>query len=151
VENQKAQSIDLGDGFFAVAQREILEVLLNEPKLFGIVKRKITAKVFDVPILRQIAAIMFEVLSINTEASLADILARAESVEAGSLIVELAQSGEQKGNFKSRLTGALDAVQRYQAKKKKSGIKAVEDQTQFLRRFVESTEKQNPHNIGMTQ
>jgi DNA primase len=150
VENQKVRSIDLGDGFFAVAQREILEVLLNDPKLFEIVKRKITAKVFDVPILRQIAAILFEVLSTSPGASLAQILARAESVEAGSLIVELAQFGEQKGNFKSRLTGALDAMQRYQVQKEKNQIKAIEDQTQFLRRFVESTEKQNPHNIGMT-
>jgi DNA primase len=150
VENQKVRSIDLGDGLFAAAQREILEVLLNEPKMFEMVKQKITAKVFDVPILRQIALILFDVLSTDPAASLAQILARAESVEAGSLIVQLAQAGEQKGNFKSRLTGALDAIQRYRAQKKKSEIKAVEDQTQFLRRFVESTEKQNPHNIGMT-
>jgi DNA primase len=150
VENQKVRSVDLGEGFFAVAQREILEVLLNEPKLFETVKRKITAKVFDVPILRQIAAMLFEMLSTKPEACLAEILARAESVETGSLIVQLAQSGEQKGNFKSRLTGALDAIQRYQAQKKKSEIKAIEDQTKFLRRFFENTEKQNPRNIGMT-
>ena len=150
-ENQKVRSIDLGDGFFAVAQREILEVLLNEPKLFEIVKQKITDEVFDVPILRQIAAILFETLSTDPGASLAEILARAESVEAGSLIVELAQSGEQKGNFNSRLTGALQAVHRYQAQKDKSKIKAIEDQTQFLRRFSEATGKQNPHSIGMTE
>jgi DNA primase len=150
VENQKVRSVDLGEGFFAVAQREILEVLLNEPKLFETVKRKITAKVFDVPILRQIAAMLFEMLSTKPEVCLAEILARAESVETGSLIVQLAQSGEQKGNFKSRLTGALDAIQRYQAQKKKSEIKAIEDQTKFLQRFFENTEKQNPRNIGMT-
>ena len=150
VENQKVRSVDLGEGFFAVAQREILEVLLNEPKLFETVKRKITAKVFDVPILRQIAAMLFEMLSTKPEACLAEILARAESVETGSLIVQLAQSGEQKGNFQSRLTGALDAIQRYQAQKKKSEIKAIEDQTKFLQRFFENTEKQNPRNIGMT-
>jgi len=150
VENQKVRSVDLGEGLFAIAQREILEVLLNEPKLFEIVKQKITAEDFDVPMLRQTASILFETLSTDPETRLAEILARAESPEAGSLIVELAQSGEAKGNFKSRLTGALDAIGRHHAQGRKSEIKAIEDQTQFLRRFLENTEKQNPRSIGMT-
>jgi DNA primase len=150
VENQKVRSVDLGEGLFATAQREILEVLLNEPKLFEIVKQKITAEDFDVPVLRQTALILFETLSTNPETPLAEILAGTESPEAGSLIVELAQSGEAKGNFKSRLTGALDAIGRHQAQTRKSEIKAIEDQTQFLRRFLENTGKQNPYNMGMT-
>jgi DNA primase len=150
VENQKVRSINLGEGLFATAQREILEVLLNEPKLFEIVKQKITAEDFDVPVLRQTALILFETLSANPETPLVEILARAESPEAGSLIVELAQSGEAKGNFKSRLTGALDAIGRHQAQGRKSEIKAIDDQTQFLRRVLENTEKQNPRSIGMT-
>jgi hypothetical protein len=150
VENQKVRSIDLGSGFFAIAQREILEVLLNEPKLFEIVKQKITAEDFDVPILRQTASILFEMLSTEPEARLAEILTRAESPEAGSLIVELAQSGEAKGNFESRLSGALDAIGRHQAQTRKSEIKAIKDQTQFLRCFLENTGKQNPHSTGMT-
>ena len=150
VENQKVRSIDLGDGLFAIAQREILEVLLNEPKLFEIVKQKITAEDFDVPMLKQTASILFETLITDPETRLAEILARAESPEAGSLIVELAQSGEAKGNFESRLTGALDAIRRHQAQVRKSEIKATEDQTQFLRCFLENTGKQNPRNVGMT-
>ncbi len=146
---QKPATVDLGKGFFAVAQREILEILLNEPKFFEIVKQKLSAEIFDVPILRQIAAILFETLSTETDASLTGILAKAESVEVSSLIVELAQTGQEKGNFQSRLTGALDAIQQYQAQRKKSDIKAIEDQTRFLRRFSENTAKQNPHNIGM--
>jgi DNA primase len=149
VENQKVQSTDLGQGLFAVAQREVLEVLLNEPKLFEIVKQRISAEVFDVPILRQIADILFQTLSADSNASLKEILTGAESVEAGSVIVQLAQGGEEKGNFQSRLAGALDAIQRIQGQRKKSDIKTIEDQTQFLRRFSESTVKENPHNIGM--
>ena len=147
--NQKVQSVDFGEGFFAAAQREILEVLLNEPKLFEIVKQKITVKDFDVPILKQIATILFETLNANIEARLTEILAKAEAVEAGGVIVELAQAGEEKGNYQSRLTGALDAIQRYQAQKKKSEIKTIEDQTKFLQRYSEITEKENPHNVGM--
>jgi DNA primase len=150
VENQKVRSVDLGEGLFAIAQREILEVLLNEPKLFETVKQKITADDFDVPVLRQTALILFETLSTDPETRLAEILARAESPEAGSLIVELAQSGEAKGNFESRLAGALDTIGRHQAQGRKSEIKAIGDQTQFLRRVLENTEKQNPRSIGMT-
>ena len=148
-QNQKVQSIDFGQGLFAVAQREVLEVLLNEPKLFEIVKQRITAELFDVPILRQIADILFQTLSTDINASLAEILARAESVEAGSVIVQLAQGGEEKGNFESRLAGALNAMQRIQGRRKKSEVKAIEDQTRFLRRFSENTVKEDPHNVGM--
>jgi DNA primase len=150
VENQKVRSVDLGEGLFAIAQREILEVLLNEPKLFEIVKQKITAEDFDVPVLRQTASILFEMLSTSPETRLAEIIAGTESPEAGSLIVELAQSGEAKGNFGSRLAGALDTIGRRQAQGRKSEIKAIDDQTQFLRRVLENTEKQNPRSIGMT-
>jgi DNA primase len=148
-QNQKVQTIDFGRGLFAVAQREVLEVLLNEPKLFEIVKQKITVEDFDVPILRQIADILFQTLSVDINASLKEILARAESVEAGSVIVQLAQGGEEKGNFQSRLAGALNAMQRIQGKREKSDIKAIEDQIRFLRRFSEDTVKENPHNVGM--
>ncbi len=149
-ENQKVRSVDLGDGLFAIAQREILEILLNKPELIETIKHKIAVKDFDVPILRQTASIIFEALSANPETSLAEILARAESPEAGSLIVELSQSGEAKGNFDSRLAGTLDVIARHLAKKKKNEIKAVENQTQFLRSVIENTGKQNPRNIGMT-
>jgi len=148
-ENQKGQTIDYGQGLFAKAQREVLEVLLNEPKLFEIVKQKITAELFDVPILRQIAAILFETLDADVNASLAEILAGTESVELGSSLVELTNAGEEKGNFQARLTGALDTIDRYLAQKKNSRIKTIEDQRQFLRKVYENTGKENPHNVGM--
>jgi len=146
---QKAQTIDFGQGLFAAAQREILEVLLNKPELFDIVKQKITAETFDVSILKQIAAILFETLSTEPAVSLTAVLAKAESPQESSAIVQLAQAGEDKGNFQSRLTGALDAIQRHQAQKRKTEIKAIEDKTRFLQSLSENTVKQNPHNIGM--
>jgi DNA primase len=150
VENRKVQSIDWGQGLSATAQREILEVLLNEPKLFETVKQKVAPDVFDVPILRQIAAILFEALNTDAGISLKDILAGTESVEVSSCLVELARAGEEKGNFQSRLTGAMDALAGYQAQKRKSQIKTITgDQTKFLRDVYENTEKQNPRNIGM--
>jgi DNA primase len=149
VENQKVRSVDLGEGSFAIAQREILEVLLNEPKLFEIVKQRVTAETFDVPILRQIASILFETLSASSESRLAEIIARTESPQTGSLIVELAQSGEAKGNFELRLAGAMDAIGRHQAQMRKSEIKAI-DGREFLRCVHKNTEKANRRSIGMT-
>jgi len=150
VENREVQDIDWGRGISAVAQREVLEVLLNEPKLFEVVKRKVTPEVFDVPILKQTAAILFEALNADIGASLKDILAGTESVQVSKCLMELAWAGEEKGNFQSRLSGAIDALARYQAEKKKIQIKTTtEDQTQFLRSVYENTEKQNPHNVGM--
>jgi DNA primase len=148
VENRKVQNVDLGDGLFAAAQREILEVLLNEPKLFEVVKQEIAVEDFDVPVLRQTASILFETLSANPETRLAEIIARTESPEAGSLIVELAQSGEAKGNFESRLAGALDATGRHLARRRKGEIKAI-DGRQFLQQVLENTGKQNPRSTGM--
>jgi len=159
VEDQKVQSIDFGRGLFATAQRELLEVLLgsrlagavNEQELFGMVRQKITVELFDVPILSQTAAILFETLNTEPKPSFAEMLARAESVELGECLVQLAQAGEEKGNFRARLAGALDVIERHQAQRQKRQIKAVEDQRQFLRRVHENTEKENPHNVGMVQ
>lgn len=147
--DQKAQSVDYGRGLFAAAQRELLEVLLNEPKLFEIVKQKITVDLFDVPILRQAAAVVFETLDNDMEASLSRILAQTESVELGKSLVELFQIGEEKGNFQSRLKGALDTIERYRARKQNGQIKTIKDQKQFLKKVYENTTKENPHNVGM--
>jgi DNA primase len=148
--NAPSRPTDMGRGLYATAQREVLEVLLNEPALFDSVNKQITPQDFDVPILRQIADMVFETLSAGPDTSLKEILAKAESVEAGSAIVELARIGEEKANFSSRLAGALDAMNRLTRQRKKGQIKAADDQTKFLRRFSENTAKENPHNVGMT-
>jgi len=147
-QNQKA-AVNLGKGLFATAQREILEVLLNEPKLFGIVKQYVTADDFDVPILKQMATILFESLESLPQPSLAAVLAATESVEIAGCFVQLAQAGEEKGNFEARLTGALQVIQRMQGQKKGSEIKPVEDPAKFLRHVHDSAGRENRHNIGM--
>jgi len=148
---RKVAPIDLGQGLFATAQRELLEVLLNEPELFKSVKKEITAEIFDVPILRQIAHILFESIKTGGDTSLKAILAKAESPQIGSAIVELAQVGERKANSQARLTGAIDVVRRELTKKKTSEIRSPKDQARLLRSFSENIGKQNPHSLGMVQ
>jgi hypothetical protein len=148
-QGQNAPGIDYGQGRFAMAQREILEVLLNEPKLYETVKQNITADMFDVPILGQVSAILFETLDSDINASLKEILARTDSVELGNCIMELAEAGQKKGNFESKLTGALGAIEQYKAQKQNGATAREEDQKEFLRRVYDNTEKVNPHNVGM--
>jgi hypothetical protein len=92
---------------------------------------------------------LFDTLNADANASLTGILAKAESVEVSKALVELADAGEEKGNFEFRLTAALDVMLRNQAQKKKNTSAAAKDETQFLRSVCENTDKQNRHNIGM--
>jgi len=126
---------DFGSGSFALAQREILEVLLNEPKLFEIVKQKVTLNIFDVPLLSRIANIVFETLSADPIASVAEILAKTESVELGHAITELAQTGERKSkraDFLVTLNGALAAIDSYVAHKNIPAKQEVSNTSEFL-------------------
>ena len=149
VENQKAGRINFGDGLLANAQREILEVLLNEPALFENVKGKVTVESFDVPILNQIACRLFEMLNDGGQVSISGVLGGIESVEVGNAVMELGDAGEEKGNFESRLCDALEIIARYRCRLTAGEIKSVEDQKRFLRRAHENASKGNPYNPGM--
>jgi len=107
----------LGEGLSAVAQREVLEVLLNEPGLFDLVNSRITVDVFTVPLLRQVAEAVFLCLeqagsAIPGKSLAGQILARTESVETAKAIAELAEVGERKGNYPLRMDGALQMLAR---------------------------------------
>lgn len=149
-EQDRNKYVDWGRGFFAAAQREILEVLLNEPSLFETVRQRVTPELFDVPILSRVAKLLFETLTSHPKAPLDVVLASAQSPEEGSAIAELARTGEQKANFRARLNGALEAVQTFQAQKSKTEIKAVQDKNGLLTRVVRSPVKNNPRSVGMT-
>lgn len=122
--NQMVVSVNLGEGYYVKAQQEILEILLNEPKLFDKAAKRLEREVFKVPIMRQIAEVLFDLLENGDELRLATVLAQVESTEAGSLVVELADSGEKKGNFAERLDGALDAIEMHAVDQRADEIKA---------------------------
>ena len=58
----EVEPIDWGQGLYAAAQREVLEVLLNEPALFQGRQEEICVSLFNVPILRQIAEVLLDAL-----------------------------------------------------------------------------------------
>ncbi len=148
-EDKKVPALDFGQGLTAAAQREILEVLLNRPSLFELARQKITPAAFDVPVLARTADVLFETLNSDPNASLKQVLAKVEDISLGNCIVELAQSGAQKGNFETRLAGALDVIRRLQQRKEIDKGTTVKTQARFLRDVREAAAEQNPHNIGM--
>jgi len=150
VENQKTWSVNLGKGLFAAAQRELLEVLLNEPRFFKNLKSEIKPDHFDVPMLRQTAQILFEMLNTKTDVSLEEVLAGAESIELGNCITQLAQAGEEKGNLEARLTAALEVFAREHARKEAATVSAEQDSKQFLKRAHEDAARNDRRSIGMT-
>ncbi|MHC5073371.1 MAG: hypothetical protein ACYTFE_00940, partial [Planctomycetota bacterium] len=145
-ENQKAAKVMIGTGLKAQAEREILEVLLNKPNLFGKVQEKIAAEFFDEPLLRKVAELVYSTLKEEPEATLGQILVRAESVQAGSLLAELAQSGEEKSNFEKRIDKAVEVFLR---QRKRIEIQALEDKDKYLKRIAEEASDENRHSLGM--
>jgi hypothetical protein len=142
--------VDWGQGLQAVAQREILEVLLNEPGLFHNIERSITEELFDVPILREIAAIVLDILRSEEDFALRTVLARTESVQLGDSIVELQELGERKGNYCSRLTDALDVLNRQKDLSGTVRTGGTRSGSGFSGVGECPPERRNPHSIGLT-
>ena len=140
--------LDLGEGLSANAQREILEVLLTEPRLFAEVKGKISPQSFDVPVLNQIAKAVFETLCEKPQATVQDICSRIEEPQLAGVIVTLEQAGAQKENFRQRLADSLMIIEQLDCKKTKKNINAG-DGRNFIRSICENTTKQDPRNVGM--
>ncbi len=142
------QATDWGQGLYAAAQREILEVLLNEPGLYHNVEPKVSADLFDVPALAQIASILLDVVEAEEDYSLNRVLARAESVEMGERIVELQRVGEEKGNYHSRLVDALAVLRPRQdpgGSVRTNGAAMGADSAPAAGRLPR---RQHPHSIG---
>ena len=74
-----------------------------------------------------------------------------EADEIGSCIIQLAHDGEKKGNFKIRLDGALEAIEKIQKKDVVVEIKSVEEQVKFLRDRCKNGGKDNRHIMGMVE
>jgi len=148
-QDQNLDSTDLGSGGFAAAQRQVIEVLLNQPDLFESVKKQITPELFDVPVLRQIAQILFKLLKKKTKTTISEILAETDSVELANIIVELERQGGEKGNFKSSLDDAVEAMHRFSQRQKRAQIREIKDENEYLKQVFEDSQKQNRHNIGM--
>jgi hypothetical protein len=140
----------LGQGLSSAAQREVLEVLLNRPQLHESIAQRVTIDDFDVPVLRQIASLLFDVLSTEGGCSLDKVLARTDSVEVGNCIAELAMVGEKKGNYDFRLRDALDALERCRGNTGSGRIMPIKDSLNVIGGAGGRSQVRNPHSLGLT-
>ncbi|MDH7598982.1 MAG: DNA primase [Sedimentisphaerales bacterium] len=99
-----------------LAEREVIEVILNAPELFDQVRDVMRPDDFIEPRLKAAAELLFSYMQEYGHAEPGNLakalLARTESLELGSLIAEMAQQGQRKGNFRLRLNGALEVLRR---------------------------------------
>ncbi len=155
VKNQQVVSVDFGQGLHAMAKRDVLEVLLNEPGLFGEVAGRIGPDAFGGGVLREIAESVFRLCAGDGSPAVGEILAGVESVEAGSAVVELAEEGEKKGNYRQRLCDALDVIDGCRAAANREQLKSgdlTDENTEALRKIgemISRTGGDNKRNAGM--
>ena len=95
----------------SVIEREILEILLNEPSQYANIKSLVTVENFKSGMLREAAKIIFDAYENAPDITLAEILARVESMPLAQLITSLAYEGQAKGNFSARLAGVREVMQ----------------------------------------
>lgn len=150
VRNQMVTSFS-NDSVFGKAQRELLEVLLNEPRYFEKVSKKIGSDVFDVAVLREIAEAFFGLAEEGNSVDLSSVLRRIESVEAGAAAVELAEVGEAKGNYGARLAESLGFIEGHFAELAKNKMKADlrDNETESLRKIDEVLRRKNKRSPGI--
>ncbi len=152
--DQKVVSIDIGEGFLARAQQQILEILLNEPELFGRIDGEISVEQFDIPLLREIAVPLFGFLAIGHRPEIAELLGQIESVEAAKAVTDLAEAGrlkKEKSDSTETLKKAVNALQLSIRGQEKGRIIAelTDDDTESLKKINEMLTRKNQRNPGM--
>jgi hypothetical protein len=150
VPNQKVVSIELPGGYFAKAQQEILEVLLNKPGMYEKLRGQVKADMFDVPALKHIASILFGLIEKQANAGIADVLSNIEDQGQAAVAVKLADEGEKKAGFgddvfEKQLQDAVKAFEEHRILLE--GRKSQDDES--LRKFVSKLSKGNLRSAGL--
>ncbi len=143
------EATDWGRGLHAAAQREVLEVLVNEPELFGDHRDEISESLFDVPVLRQMAGVLLDALRSEDDFSFSAMLARVESVSVAKGLVELQSVGEEKGNYASRLADAIEVLRRYQKRSETIGSGHERKGAHSIPELDDFEARPNPHSLGL--
>lgn len=90
-----------------LAERQVLEVLLNEPELFDIAAERVDPEDFTTPALRTVAERIWQ-LGASGRVNPEDVVASEALAQHGALIADLSTDGEHRGNYEATLAGALD-------------------------------------------
>jgi len=145
VPNQKVVSIGQWAGFGVRAQAEVIEVLLNEPRLFDLAKRKITADSFDVPTFRHIWELIADSAEQDEAFSIASLLTKVQEPELARQIMKFTENGQNTETLRSRLKGALKAISEHHEQKQRQELMGQQDEDEMLR----GLSQMGPRNQGM--
>ncbi len=89
----------------------ILEVLLNEPGFYGMVKEQTSdLSGLSHPVLRQVYERIKQCCEQMESPSLGAILGGCESIELCNIITDLSHTGEMRGNYEKTLEGAFSSL-----------------------------------------
>ena len=104
------QAQPLADGPTQRAERQLLEVLLNECDLFDDVHERIDPHHFRDPALRAVAECVWR-FGVEGQLCLENVLASEELADYGSVLADLATAGELRGNYQPTVNGAVELMQ----------------------------------------
>jgi DNA primase len=144
------EPIDWGSGLYATAQREVLEVLFNQPDLIGEFEPKLGTHLFDVPVLRQAADLLWDAYRAGDGVSVDSILARTESIPLAECVVELQRTGEMKGNLHNRLAGALEVLNRRTRSSQTLSSRRTDSPPDSVGSTASTGGRRNPHSLGLS-
>jgi DNA primase len=130
-----------------LAERHLLEVLVNRPDLFDSVAERLGPDEFTSPPLKAIAERVWK-LGAKSRLTLDDLLACEELAEHGATLADLAACGEQRGNYEATLSGAVQDILYRREMRELEALKAsgYSDQTleAILQRHREADRRRYP-------
>ncbi len=118
-----AQSIHATLAAMPLAERHLIEVLLNVPDLLDHVIERIDPTDFTDGTLRLIAHNIWQ-LGHDGPWHLEQLLVRDQMAQMGSLLTDLVMAGERRGNYEATLTGAADDIVRRRDQRELDSLKA---------------------------
>ncbi|MBP8606323.1 MAG: DNA primase [Phycisphaerae bacterium] len=135
----------LGQDLIIRTQREILEVLLQEPTYYPAVKERLCLDDFGTsgPI-REIAEAFFGLAEEGLEPSLARLYARLESSETAVILAEMDDAGHGKGDSRLRLEQALKVLEDQKNQLKIEEKKGYLDREEVLKDMLKQIAHKGP-------
>ena len=111
---------------YRMAQREVLEVLLNRPDLFEMVSRLVTGpEVFAGVINQAIARRIWDYCTAGGQGPLNEITGTCEDPELCDIMTDFAARGEQRGNYEDTLQGALANLRHRHGEEDRQGVREM--------------------------
>jgi len=130
-----------------LAERHVLEVLLNRPDLFDSVAERLDWHEFSDPAMRAIAQRVWKLGGKGT-LNVDEVLACEDMVEHGALLADLASCGEDRGNYEATLAGAVQDILYHRERRELEELKAsgYNDETleEIMRRHRQADSRRHP-------